>query len=497
MRCLTLADALRERGVAVMFVCCEHEGHLCDRIAERGIAVSRLKVPCGAAQGDTISAHAVWLGASWREDAEQTWGALEASGARPEWLVVDHYALDHRWESALRRSVGRIMVIDDLADRRHNCDLLLDQNLVAGLHTRYADKVPAMCATLLGPEWALLQPVYGELRDRIPPREGAIRRILIFYGGADGANLTGRTIAAFLRLRRPDIDVDVVIAANDPHAAAIREQLTGHANIRLRSGLPTLAPLMARADLAVGASGASSWERLCLGLPSLVVTLSENQRPIADELNRRGLVRWLGHHDEVDEPTIEHALDDLIRHGLDEAWSLSCRAVVDGKGGNRVCAVLTVTADTPLYIRHAQLMDEALLLEWANDVTTRRNSFSMEPISAATHRGWFRSRLRDIDHYRLYIVEAAEGVALGYVRFERKEQAWEVHYALAPPFRGRGIGCRMLEAALLKLRVEERSGLVFGRVKSRNRPSCKVFEALGFETVSTTESGAVVYQRVL
>ena len=213
------------------------------------------------------------------EDAGQTRAAIEASGVKPDWLVVDHYALDQRWESALRKSAGRIMAIDDLADRVHDCDLLLDQNLVAQMHTRYRDKVPAACGLLLGPEYALLQPIYAELHDRIPPREGPIRRIFISFGGADSDNLTGRSLSAFLSLNRPDIEVDVVITTSGPYAETIRRQVAGHGNIHLHSDLPTLALLMTKADLAIGAGGATVGSALRLGLPTLVMTLAKTSVP--------------------------------------------------------------------------------------------------------------------------------------------------------------------------------------------------------------------------
>lgn len=497
-RCLALADALRKCDRAVSFVCRQHVGHLCDLIEERGFAVNRLPAPKDGSQSGDTPSHIAWFGVAWQEDAEQTRVAIEALGVKPEWLIVDHYAIDRRWESAIRASVGRIMVIDDLADRHHDCDLLLDQNLVAQMRTRYAEMVPAACGRLLGPEYAMLQPIYAEMHGCIPPREGEVQRILIFFGGADNENLTGRAIDAFLCLNRPDIEVDVVIAAGNPHTETIRQGVVGHRNIHLHSGLPTLATLMALADLAIGAAGATSWERLCLGLPTLVVTLAENQCAVAEELSRRGLIRWLGHHDAVDESTLSQALGRVIQHGLHEKWSLECLAAVDGKGINRVCAALTVTATNPLCVRRARLTDESLLLEWANDPITRRNGFSPELISPETHRRWFRSRLRNVDGCRLYIVETADSAPIGQVRFDRSGKAWEVHYALAPIFRGRGLGRALLDAAIQKLRSDDTCGvLIFGQVKADNEPSRRIFESLGFETQPDVEEGIAVYQRAL
>ncbi len=487
MRCLSLAEALKAQGAECHFISRVHPGNLLGLIRQRGFAVTALPAELHPSPIKTLAAserikepaHAPWLGSDWQTDAEQTRAILQK--LHPDWLVVDHYAIGQHWEAALRTSVERIMVIDDLADRTHDCDLLLDQNLVAQMHTRYADKVPAACGLLMGPEYALLQPIYAELRNRIPPRQGLIQRILIFFGGVDSYNLTGLSLSAFLSLNRPDIEVDVVITDNCPHAEVIRQQVGGLSNVHLHSNLPTLAPLMVKADLAIGACGSTSWERLCLGLPALIVTLAENQRPIAGGLSQRGLIHWLGHQDAIDQTTIAQALGKLIRQVLDKKWSLRCLAAVDGKGVDRVCAALTLTATTPLRVRHAKLADEAILLHWANYPTFRRNAFSPELISAESHRNWFRARLRDMESCHLYLVETETSFPVGQVRFDYADQTWKVDYALAPQFRGRDLGRRMLEAALLRLREDEPGLLVFSQVKDSNNPSCRVFESLDFD----------------
>ena len=496
-RCLTLAAALRERGAIPSFVCREHAGHLCGLIEKRGFSCSRLAAPRAGADAEADSGHMAALGVTWEEDASQTRAVVEASREKLDWLVVDHYAIDHRWEGALRKSAGRIMAIDDLADREHDCDLLLDQNLVAQMDIRYAGKIPATCGLLLGPEYALLQPAYAKLRDRTPPREGPIRRIFIFFSGADNGNLTGRALNAILQLNRPEIEIDAVISAGGLHEASIRRQVEGHGNVHLHSGLPSLAPLMAAADLAIGACGATSWERLCLGLPALVVTLSENQRANAAELHRRGLIRWLGHQDEVSEGLIAGALDGFLQRRLDKDWSLRCSSVVDGNGAGRVSAMLTVSTSDQLLVRQARLEDEALLLAWANDPITRANAFLSESISAETHGVWFRQRLGNLEDCRIYVIETIDGIALGQVRFERREQVWAVDYALAQPYRGRGLGRRILEAALLELGSDVSSATVAGHVKYGNYASRKIFESLGFEASPDAGPAAVVYRRSL
>lgn len=483
MRCLTLAVALREQSKDVRFVCREHVGHLCNLIEARGFPVARLSA--SESERGHIEAeerYGAWLGTSWQADAEQTRAAIEAMGTTPGWLVVDHYAIDARWERALRPLVKRCLVIDDLADRPHACDVLLDQNFVAGMYTRYAARVPEDCALLLGPEYALLQSVYAELHDRIPPRAGKIQRALVFFGGADSADLTGRTVAAFLALNRADVELDVVITPGSPHETQIHRQTEGHDNIHLHQRLPSLAHLTVHADLGIGAGGATNWERLCLGLPALVITMAENQRPIAEQLHHAGLIRWLGDESAVDLPTLTRALGEVLEQGISEQWSACCLAAVDGKGARRVGAALTVNSTTRLCARFATAHDEVLLLRWANDPVTRRNGFSAQPISAETHRSWFRARLRELETCRLFIIETEDEVPVGQVRFDKLDATWKINYALAPQFRGRGCGRNLLRTALAKLHAEFPGVPVFGQVKEGNLPSHRVFAALGFQT---------------
>ena len=468
VRCLTLADALQKRGMDCQFIARDLPGNLNSLIRERGF------------QDNLLRPRAVQSGCDWQEDAKATVAALD--GACPEWLIVDHYALDARWESVLKEHCQRILVVDDLADRQHDCDLLLDQNLVAGLDARYDGKVPDRCGIMLGPKYALLQPQYAELHNTTPRKAGQVKRVFVYFGGADSANVTGRTVSAFLSLRTDDVFLDVVVSPDGPHTDAIRRQVETEDNVQLHLGLPSLASLMAKADIAIGAGGATSWERCCLGLPSLIVTLAENQVPIAKELDSRGLAKWLGDQNVVGESELACALREMLSGGVDQTCSEDCRQLVDGRGVERVRGVMVLGADTPLVVRLARLDDESLILEWANDPLVRRHAFVPGAIDPDTHRAWFRKRVNAPEQCRLYVVESDEGVPVGQVRFERSGESWEVHYGLDVKFRGRGVGGRLLETALDAFGSEHecRSAKIFGRVKRENKPSRQVFRKLGF-----------------
>lgn len=360
MRCLTLADALAAAGSRCHFVSRAHAGHLGDLIRGRGHGVTLLPVAAAAtAAGDL--AHAAWLGVDQRTDALET--AATIADDTPDWIVVDHYALDHRWESALRGRCLRIMAIDDLADRVHDCDLLLDQNVIADAEHRYDGLVPASCGRMIGPRFALLRPAYADLHARMKPRTGPIGRILVSFGGGDVAGITSKALAGMIPLLDGTFGVDVVINGALPSAETIRALVAGVPGVVLHESPPGLGPLIAAADLAIGAGGATALERCCLGVPSIVVTLAANQRPGAAEMHRLGLVDWLGDDAEVDAARIGAAVAAALHTGAAVEMSRRCLELLDGRGTATVAGFMLLGATTLLTARPATAADEHLLLE--------------------------------------------------------------------------------------------------------------------------------------
>lgn len=340
MRCLTLAYVLHAKGANIHFICREHKGHLCQLIDESGFTVTRLLAPVQYTPIDNNNLHASWLGTSWHDDLDETLAILNTLEYKTDWLILDHYAIDSRWEKGVRSQVKRIMVIDDLADRSHDCDLLLDQNLNEDMDLRYQGLVSTKITMLLGPEYALLQPVYMMLHKKVHIRKNPVKRIFIFLGGADKNNVTELALCAFLKLNRPDIDVDIVLSANKSSSEAVRKLSDNLCNIHIHNNLPTLAQLMFQADLSIGAGGSTTWERLCLGLPTLVITLADNQHSVTKNLHNLGLVNWIGHSDTIDENTIKKQLESVLALEDLADWSARCLDVCSGKGASDVASRL-------------------------------------------------------------------------------------------------------------------------------------------------------------
>ena len=495
MRCLTLADELRDKGVRTRFVCRNLPSELQSRLASHNHELRMLAPPSEIEQCDELS-HAHFLEASQAQDAAATQVAI--ADAYWDWLIVDHYALDHRFERLQRKSTANIMVIDDIADRSHDCDLLLDQNLYPNMRKRYVGKLPDHCRILLGPEYALLRKEFRELRDQVTPRNGQVARVLVFLGGFDPCNLTATTIEALSKIADRELHVDVVIGSGHPNRQEIEKLCEAH-HYDCHVQTMRIAELMATADLAIGAAGSASWERCCLGVPTIAFAFADNQRAVAETLSQEGACIYLCDQSEASPQNLSKLMQTLLAEPK-RLVMISSQAykLVDGQGCRRVLDTLMENCNRSLQARSVTENDEMLLLEWANDVDTRRNAFAPGLIPIATHKKWLQKRLQDPSCCRLYIIESSHGQALGQVRFERGEGFWEVHYSVAPQFRARGLGRSLLGAGLQKFNGEGNcDALVRGQVKMANIPSQRIFESLGFESRWNPDQEIIVYERSL
>jgi len=334
MRCLTLADSLNQRGAQIRFISRYLPDHLRSMLTAKGHEFVLLNDVQNKETLDELE-HARWLGVSQTHDAADSIQAL--SDGPWDWLIVDHYALDTRWEAMLRPTVKRLLVVDDIADRKHDCDVLLDQNLYTDTETRYTSKVPLHCKLLLGPRFALLRDEFRTLHEKVLPRSGPVRRVLVFFGGVDEDNYTGRTIDLLFDISNKNLQVDVVIGAQHPCCEQIKSQCTQHGYVCYVQ-TDKMAELMATADLAIGAGGSASWERCCLGLPALLVALADNQIEIARALDLIGACIYVGRSGTTCIQDLRNAFCDLLSNP-DQLKVLSETAcsLVDGMGVDRVC----------------------------------------------------------------------------------------------------------------------------------------------------------------
>jgi UDP-2,4-diacetamido-2,4,6-trideoxy-beta-L-altropyranose hydrolase len=297
-RCLTFAVALRERGMRCVFVCRAGPGEPSGFIASRGFEVRTLDETPAAARVE-----ALLTDREQAADAAQTLAAVEPGGASG-WFVVDHYGLGTVWEEAAAARGAKVMVIDDLANRRHTCDLLLDQNYYAR-QGRYDALVPPHCKLYLGPRHVLLRPEFSEAKACMRPRDGTVKRILIAFGGSDES---GETMKALHGVRASGLAIDVVSGASNPHREALRALCADIPGCVYHEQVDYMARLIAQADLALGAGGAMTWERCALGVPALTVVTAPNQRQTTVDTAALGAAIFLGEATALDSAAIGAAV---------------------------------------------------------------------------------------------------------------------------------------------------------------------------------------------
>lgn len=465
-RCMAIGHALRSRGAHVRFVT-RPDGDYGRRLFAGGeFDVTYLPDEPSATMD----------GSAWTRDLDETRKALESPGSRPAWLIVDHYGLDGRWERAMRPAVDRILAIDDLADRPHDADLLLDANLAEEGGQRYVGRIPARCKALLGPRYAPLREEFAVERARTEPRRGRVQKVLVFHGGGPRApSCTRATVEAIASLGATDLVVDVVLDAGEGDSKEIWAACDRH-GFRFHRATPRMAQLMREAGLAVGAGGMTLWERCCLGLPAMAFALADNQRDQLRQAAAEGIVLAPAVPPDDSAALARQLAACLENTELLASVSRRAMAMVDGRGTNRLLRVLGLPG---VILREAREGDRDRMLEWRNHATIRAASHHSEPIDAATHRQWFASVLGD--PRRLMLVGERDGEPVGVVRYDIDGASAHVSIFMAPGQAGAGLGADLLSAAEARLReVQPGVARIVAEVLGENEASRRLFSSAGF-----------------
>ena len=220
--------------------------------------------------------------------------------------IVDHYQLDSIFESKLSNNHAIVIVIDDLANRKHNCHLLIDANLSQHSSERYASLVPEDCVQLIGPKYALLREEFYQARQqnitRVP------KHVLVCFGGSDPTNTTSTALQALAQVKELGLTADVVIGAGNIYKKTVVEQARLIDGVTVHINSENIAELMCKAILMIGAGGSMHWERCACNLPGIIITIADNQREATEYLALLGGCNYLGHVDSVTGKDIVTAL---------------------------------------------------------------------------------------------------------------------------------------------------------------------------------------------
>lgn len=294
MRCLTIAEQLRDLGNYVFFICKDLHGNLIDLLKDKGFKVRTFQ------SEDIIT------------DARLSLDAIQDECEDVDWLIVDHYDLDEKWEIVVKKNVNQLFVIDDLANRTHICDLLLDQNFFLNMHERYRDKVPAYCKLMLGPAFAILRNEFYENRRRLSRTHSSCNKLLVFMGGSDSSNETKKVIEALIMANLKGAEVNIIVGASNPKWQELVNTYGSFDRFNFYRQVSNMARFIAAADLAIGAGGSSIWERCFLGLPSFTLIVAENQIRTTEDVASLGATINLGWHESVTSSDIANRIQGII-----------------------------------------------------------------------------------------------------------------------------------------------------------------------------------------
>ena len=485
-RCLTIAKGLKDLGVIdLVFICSRLEGNIIDDLSNHSFEVRIIEInpkfnlkdvqQYRVPEIDILSQVQV-------VDAEQTVKFL--INENPDILIADSYMIAETWENIVRPYVKSLVVIDDLANRLHNCDILIDNNFSDNTQA-YDLLVPSECRKLCGTKYVLLNRDFLNISNKRNPIV-SINKILVFFSGSTELHPLTISVVNKLQSIEPDnLHIDVVVGGNAEDVRRVSKNIT-RPNTTVSGSVPNFAKLMKNANLAIGSGGITNWERCYLGLPAIVVAIAENQVPSSSALSRNKYINYVG---ELSEET-PSKIEELVRQFINDTdllnkQSLLCQKLVDGKGLRRVLISLLPKSYFSFSLREATSNDVDLYFNWVIDPEVRKSALNISLIKFENHIQWFNKQVISNDAF-MYVYEC-DGLAIGQTRFNIIDGVAYIDYSIDALARGKGIGYCMLEEAIKRF-SNMNNVLIVAEVKKANPASISIFEKLHFDKFLETDT---------
>ncbi|TWU69330.1 UDP-2,4-diacetamido-2,4,6-trideoxy-beta-L-altropyranose hydrolase [Shewanella algae] len=469
MRCLVLARALQELDHEVSFACLPQSGDMIDLIEQQGFAVQSLTPVKEPLVPSHDADYLGWLQRSAEQDAQDFLSHIHQA----DWVITDHYAIDKTWQELVREQLGcRIFAIDDLC-RIHDADIVLDQTLGC-TPTRY----PETKHVLAGSEYALLKPEFSVLREQALDKKAPTDKIkvLVSMGGVDAPNTTLSIVKVLASLTH--LQITVLLSPRAPHYQAVSEFCAHYAHIQHLDFSSDMAGLMLEQDMAIGAPGTTSWERCCLGLPSIIIPIADNQQEIARQLVLFGAAKQIN-IDEID-TQLPSTLENLIKH-----WNeiqQACLSVCDGLGLYKTLqAILSSPISSQLQLIPANEQDIELIYQWQCHPLTRQYALNSDVPSWEGHVHWMKNKLASTDYFYMIKQIHREHSSCGALRLDRQSQGqYLISIFIAPENYGQGIASQ----ALAMVDQIHPHITIKATVLTHNTASQKLFEHSSFTRIS-------------
>lgn len=462
VRCLVLAHQLQQLGLKSHFICRNLPGHIGERIQANGFDLTLIE----AQESD----HKAIL------------------SLKPRWLVVDHYQLDESWEKPFE-SLVPVFAIDDLLDRRHSCQVLLDQNFHVDAEARYRSLTTPQTRLLLGPQFALMKPP--------APRDSGFdftksrKQVLVFFGGADPSGETLRFVQA-LQNHTTSHFFQIVVTGSHKMIDQVRGLQNG-SQYQILISPPNWPELLRQCDYYFGSGGTVTWERMAAGLPGGVVSIADNQTSIAEDLDRAGYQTFFGLHTQIDYQDALKKIEALLQDAATlRKMSEQGTQLVRPFPFTLIREIFEPVGKQNLQLKVATAEQARFLFELRNDPQTRQMFRSTEAVEWETHVHWLDKKLIE-PKSRLYIA-FAKGQPCGQFRVD---PSGETSVAVAPAFRGQGLSAEIIrEGCALYAAEFQPSHPLTAMIKSSNTPSIRSFEKAGFRIFNDSNANETDYIRL-
>lgn len=336
MRCLVMAAELSNNGMTPLFVCRAHQGHMADKIKSCGYEISIL--PERSTNVEALN-YASWLGADWEIDADETIEIINLKQAN--WVIVDHYGIEIRWEARVKRSTdAKIMIIDGLANRIHEGDILLDPSFSIHGEQRWSSQINKSCKLLVGPHYALLRKEFVSESEKIKKSENIAKRIFVSFGAMDIRNVTFKVLDVILNLELHDINIDVVVGPGNPHISNLINAYGKFKFVQIYVDPQNVAKLMVNADIGISAGGGMLMEQCYLQVPTIVISTAANQVGSALAMHEQGAIHYMGDIGNVTNEEIKNAIIELVKNPkLRRKMKKICKKIMS-RPKKSVCEVL-------------------------------------------------------------------------------------------------------------------------------------------------------------
>jgi UDP-2,4-diacetamido-2,4,6-trideoxy-beta-L-altropyranose hydrolase len=468
-RCLSLASELARYQVQCIFFIKDLQGSLTEEIASSGHQVVILDY------GNKFTS---------KQDFDQTLDAEliieHLKIMRPNLLIVDHYRIDIIWERKIKPYVEDVVVIDDYLNRPHDCSYFFNQNYFLG-ETLETSCINFKKGLFVGTRFALLGIEYLEKRmEMLKLKKSSTTsnslKCLVYFGGSDSENLILRMLNIVKKGLFPQIQFNMILGVNNRNSADVKIKSISQKNIAIHEHSKSLVSLLSESDIAIGSPGSTTWERMCLGIPSILISIADNQDSNLNYLSISGCIVSAGKIQDLTDEKIERSIKLLMNEKFLNEMKKKCLTLVDGYGAKRVAQIILPNLKKKYSLRSAQNYDIYMLYNWANEESVRENSLISDQISWERHAAWFAKKIYE-KNSKLYILEV-NLLPTGIVRFEYSQElsAAVISFSIDQAFRSRGYGKKILSMGMKKYDGKR----YVAYVKTCNEISIKIFESLNF-----------------